>query len=334
MLQRREQWLAYIFHAMPSQTMRQTLNQVQQRMLDNALQALTPAIQQNIMPSVQFATQNLTDHPLADWHRVLSNTVSDLPLWQALADLVLTEKGTVRQRFTSKEGFSQQPESALHKQVLRDSLMNVDCSALHALRQCPMFSEADEKRVAIFAALLKLVIGQFYVVCQERREVDFIEVAQRANRAFHDEDGNPSALMQHIDYQLKHLLVDEFQDTNAQQIALLSHLTAGWQDGDGRTLFLVGDPMQSIYRFRKAEVSLFIATQKQGIGTVSLTPIRLHCNHRASTELVTWINQAVSALFPTHDSIHNGAVSYREFIASTQIPQAAVHVHPIISTRC
>ena len=61
------------------------------------------------------------------------------------------------------------------------------------------------------------------------------------------------------------MLVDEFQDTSEAQVKLLESLTAGWQPGDGRTLFLVGDPMQSIYRFRNAEVGLFLDIRDHGL---------------------------------------------------------------------
>ncbi len=91
----------------------------------------------------------------------------------------------------------------------------------------------------------------------ESGEVDFSEMANRAIRSLGHENA-PSDLALRLDYRIQHLLVDEFQDTSFSQVHLLDKLTAGWSDGDGRTLFLVGDPMQSIYRFRKAEVSLFI----------------------------------------------------------------------------
>ena len=92
-----------------------------------------------------------------------------------------------------------------------------------------------------------------------RGQVDFTEVAQaRAARA--GEDDAPTDLALALDYRIRHLLVDEFQDTSISQYELLARLTAGWQPGDGRTLFAVGDPMQSIYRFREAEVGVFLRT--------------------------------------------------------------------------
>ena len=110
----------------------------------------------------------------------------------------------------------------------------------------------------------------------ETGEADFSEIAARAIQAL-GEDGAPSNLALRMDYRIQHLLVDEFQDTSLSQIRLLNRLTAGWSEGDGRTLFLVGDPMQSIYRFRKAEVSLFIkAFEGRLFRHINLSP----CNCR------------------------------------------------------
>ena len=70
------------------------------------------------------------------------------------------------------------------------------------------------------------------------------------------EAGEPTELALRTGLALRHILVDEFQDTSLAQFELLRQLTAAWEPGDGRTLFVVGDPMQSIYRFRDAEVGL------------------------------------------------------------------------------
>ena len=84
-----------------------------------------------------------------------------------------------------------------------------------------------------------------------------------ANQALGEPDA-PTDLALSLDYRIRHLLIDEFQDTSLSQYELLHRLTAGWQPGDGRTLFAVGDPMQSIYRFRQAEVGLFLRAREHG----------------------------------------------------------------------
>ncbi|MFW8247704.1 UvrD-helicase domain-containing protein, partial [Klebsiella pneumoniae] len=83
--------------------------------------------------------------------------------------------------------------------------------------------------------------------------------------------------------------IDEFQDTSQTQLDLLRTLTSGWQEGDGRSLFLVGDPMQSIYRFRKAEVGLFLEVAETGVGELQPGFLNLTDNFRSQAGIVDWV---------------------------------------------
>ncbi len=112
---------------------------------------------------------------------------------------------------------------------------------------------------------LKLAVAQLRMVFRAERVIDFMELGIAARDALGQID-NPTEVAYRMDSRIEHLLVDEFQDTSRAQFELLEKLTGGWQPGDGRTLFLVGDPMQSIYRFRQAEVGLFGEAEEKGIG--------------------------------------------------------------------
>ncbi len=164
-------------------------------------------------------------------------------------------------------------------------------------------------------SLMRLLLHsaqEWELVMAETGEIDFSEIANRAIRSL-GIDESPSNLALRLDYRIQHLLVDEFQDTSHQQIELLNRLTSGWSDGDGRTLFLVGDPMQSIYRFRKAEVSLFIkAWNKQLFDHIKLIPLQLHVNFRSSQPVVGWVNQTFPLVMPAQSDPVMGAVSYNE----------------------
>jgi ATP-dependent exoDNAse (exonuclease V) beta subunit len=97
---------------------------------------------------------------------------------------------------------------------------------------------------------------------------------------------------------VKHLLVDEFQDTSRSQWLLLQNLCSGWQRDSGRTLFVVGDPNQSIYAFRKAKVSLFLEPKELLLiffhDRFSLDCLQLCANFRSHPRLVDWHNQIFS----------------------------------------
>ena len=119
--------------------------------------------------------------------------------------------------------------------------------------------------------------------------MDFTEVAQGALRAL-GEPEMPTDLALALDYRIRHLLIDEFQDTSISQYDLVVKLTRRMGAGDGRSVLVVGDPMQSIYRFREAEVGLFLRARAEGIGNVALQPISLSANFRSQRGIVDWVN--------------------------------------------
>jgi ATP-dependent exoDNAse (exonuclease V) beta subunit len=145
--------------------------------------------------------------------------------------------------------------------------------------------------------------------------MDFTEVTRRAVQALGDERAGDVALA--LDARVRHLLIDEFQDTSITQFDLIERLVAEWSPGDGRTLFVVGDPMQSIYRFREAEVGLFLHAWERGVGPVALEPLRLTRNFRSQQAVVEWVNDAFARVLPRESDIASGAVSFE--------PAAAVH---------
>lgn len=297
-------------------------------------------LQQQLMPVARYAASNLPcEHSVAlllDWETPLLPRHESLSMWLSVCELLLTREDELRKPggINVRNGLPATEEGRAWKQQLVDIMLSMDdVAALARLRKLPDLRNIDEERIIVgaLAALLKLAAAHLVSVFQEAGEVDFSEVSQRALQALEDRDG-PTDLALRLDYRIQHLLVDEFQDTSPMQVNLLHKLMAGWEAGDGRTIFCVGDPMQSIYRFRKADVGLFLQVAEFGIGHLPLESLHLTRNNRSCPEVIDWVNRAFARVFPERDSVTRGAISYREFAATrTSLPGAGVEVHALIA---
>ena len=134
-------------------------------------------------------------------------------------------------------------------------------SALAAVRNLPpaRYTEEEWQIVRACFTLLRHAAGELQVVFAEAAAVDYTEVAQIARSVLSGEDGFPTDAAHGVADGIRHLLVDEFQDTSRRQHQLLARLIAAWPEREGRTCFVVGDPMQSIYFFRDADAELVSA---------------------------------------------------------------------------
>ncbi len=172
------------------------------------------------------------------------------------------------------------------------------------------FPDADWEIAAALLHVLPLAAAHLRITFARRGAVDFAELNAAATSALGSAE-SPSELLLRLDLAIDHLLVDEFQDTSDAQFRLVGLLTSGWQPGDGRTLFAVGDPMQSIYRFRDAEVRLFLRAIDEGrIGDVPVEFIDLTRNFRSQGALVAWTNRTFPDILGTRNEPWRGAVAF------------------------
>ncbi len=183
--------------------------------------------------------------------------------------------------------------------------------ALSALLDLPpaQYTDAQWETLDAILALMKPAQAQLLVTFAERGAVDFVQVAHGALLAL-GEPEEPTDLLLALDTRIRHILVDEFQDTSVSQWDLLERLTAGWQADDGRTVFAVGDPMQSVYRFRDAEVGLFLHARRAGLPNVALESLALTTNFRSQAGIVEWVNGFFSRALPQEEDETTGAVTY------------------------
>jgi ATP-dependent exoDNAse (exonuclease V) beta subunit len=336
MLARREQWHEISGLDHPESAIGEALHEMVGGELALIADVLNYGWQRQWMPLARFAAANLESGLLADWNAPLAAMPEELPRWRALAELLLTQKDGPRKTVTVKNGFPAGNPFKAQKDAMLAGLAALDAAAVTALRRLRELPGSDHDNDAVvraLARLMKLAAAELWLVFREAGEVDFGELSARAIAALGDEL-DPSELGLRLDYRIRHLLVDEFQDTSPAQIELLERLTAGWQPGDGRTLFAVGDPMQSIYRFRKADVGLFLRVAANGIGALRLTPLRLSRNNRSCPAVVDWINACFPAVFPAVDDPLRGEIRYREFVATRDLAaQAGVMIHPVLAAK-
>ncbi|NDH08251.1 MAG: hypothetical protein EBY16_01295 [Gammaproteobacteria bacterium] len=299
--------------------------------LENILNFHWQAWGNSLAPSLKTELLHLThrlltvvkaaENPLHSWSDFDAIT---LPQLLCLKQLITTQTGDVRQEWNHHVGLKNDlAPTAIIKALKADSR-----SLLAALSEChdfiatlqhlaelphPQAFDLDWNSLQSFYTLLPLLVACLHLTFEEQGGADFSFFAQQALFAL---EGSDIAL--YFDSQLQHLLIDEFQDTSWTQLAFIKELTRNWQSAPNKTLFLVGDPMQSIYRFRSADVSIFLNIQAQGLEGIPITPIHLTQNFRSSAQLIEGFNGYFKHIFPKQDEVCFGGVKFHEAIPALE----------------
>ncbi|MBC5766605.1 UvrD-helicase domain-containing protein [Ramlibacter sp. GTP1] len=158
--------------------------------------------------------------------------------------------------------------------------------------------------------LARILLREFAALKREHGWIDMNDVERAALEML----SNPVLagwIQERLDQQVKHLLVDEFQDTNPMQWQALHEWLASYAGAGGTapSVFVVGDPKQSIYRFRRAEPQVFRAAQAFIVN--QLQGDRLSCDHtyRNAPAVLDAVNEVFRAA--------QGGFEYEGFRAHT-----------------
>ncbi|UST55550.1 UvrD-helicase domain-containing protein [Comamonadaceae bacterium OTU4NAUVB1] len=147
--------------------------------------------------------------------------------------------------------------------------------------------------------LARLLIDAFSEVKRRNGWIDMNDIEQAAQLLL-GQSALSGWVQERLDARVAHLLIDEFQDTNPLQWQALHAWLSGYSGAGARPpgVFVVGDPKQSIYRFRRAEPQVFIAAKdfvRAGLGGELLSCDHTHRNARRVVGLVNHAMRAAQA---------------------------------------
>lgn len=284
------------------------LRQCIEHSLDRVLQVFPADALQQLSTLTHHAAQVLAQEQKASkipiWLKRTEPPTSDaedMEAWRGLVHQLLTENEWRKPNgINIKLGFAAKSvELAAMKALLTDlSTSEPLREALAEVRTLPP-AEYPQEQWHVAKALFQLLqwsLVHLKLLFAEMQQCDFTELALAAQTAL-EQDNGLEDLTSAIGTRIRHLLVDEMQDTSVSQFELLKQLTAGW-DGHSQTIFLVGDPKQSIYLFRQARVELFRQTAREGLGDIRPQTLQLTANFRSQARLVRQFNEDFARIFP------------------------------------
>lgn len=263
--------------------------------------------------------------------------------WRCICAFLLNKEGDWRRPggLTKSNGF---PSTTTDQKRAKTRMANLLArleqipglsDSLRAIRSLPepRYSDQQWSTLKHIFMVLRRAVAELRVLFAQRNSVDFVEIGLAAREVLRNSDSD--ALLA-LSGNIRHILVDEFQDTSRSQHDLLQLLIRAWEVDDRRTCFLVGDPMQSIYLFRQAEVELFSQVAANGFvseeHTLAFQPLELTTNFRSHAGLTTRWNEIFDVVFSANGS-HDGAlhVEYSHtYSAKEALPGEAVRVYPQI----
>ncbi len=207
--------------------------------------------------------------------------------------IVLTQKGTPREVLLP-ERIGRKVDAPGYEAAHANALAQLErIGAAHRTWRALKLNEAA-------FACGRLLIRTYQRLKDQQQAVDFTDLEWHAHRLLADPD-HAAYMQARLDARYRHILLDEFQDTNPLQWQVLQSWLAAYDETGGRpTVFIVGDPKQSIYRFRRAEPRVFdaaLALLRRDYGAAHL---RTNVTRRNARAVIDVLNVALPNANPLY----------------------------------
>jgi ATP-dependent helicase/nuclease subunit A len=343
LLDKRDQWLPWLMQPNKTEeTQSYALNAVLAQHTQAVMQRLDAHALNTLIEALNYTHTVRTQQGIsAPAEALITPSAQQIQLLKFIATIVLTRSGDWRVRIDNRQGFpspssqssptlkniAQQQKTNMIQWIKRfkeDLVIKENLNMLSILPSSENLLK-DTRMIGALTACLPQLAAHFKMTLNHKKCHDFLETSLSAiNQLENTEEASPE-IIQQVE-SIHHILVDEAQDTSLTQFRLLSALINTWSNDQTKTLFIVGDPMQSIYRFRQAQVSLFEKMRQSGINNHKLKPIYLSSNFRSNAHIVDYTNKTCSELFPKHLDFELGAIPHHPS-ESTQSATTPVQSH-------
>ena len=312
LISKRDQWLPIVSGLLRSND--KNIEEIYGTYYTNELniwveEKIKPNFTNEDLKELEIIVSYLADNKNIDRKDKLRSSIN-YEFWFYIRDLILTKSGKqIRKKIDTSSGF---PATNVGKEIKERLLKLIKLKNNKFNILIDFFNVTYHKNIVDiyplitpFCLLLIDMVTRLNEKFKERRIIDFTQIMGNAVEALRD-----THLPLILDQNISHILVDEFQDTNESQLIFIELLTQNFAGNPDKSFFAVGDPMQSIYRFRKAEVEIFSRVQKSGISDLKLTSLFLKVNFRSNKNIIDWLNNSFSKAFPLIDDSDEGSVPY------------------------
>ena len=317
LLGNRDQWLPLLMREDFVDTLNQSLKSLVKDDVDKMQKIIGEERLVFVREILDFMRQNLQsegkypNHILLRSHLGAINELENAELLRLFCYIIISSDfSKLKQSFNKSSGIPAAFKAEKQKllEIVKDLepyLPLVKTMCIIPLDDVP---QRDIEALELIKSVLLYTYAELKLIFKFENCMDFIEITYEALNLTNPDA--PHEALLHVDNRYDDILIDEYQDTSSAHHSLVRNIVSHWEPEGGRSLFLVGDPKQSLYLFRSAALGLYLSAKQNGIGNLKIDNLEFSVNFRSYKSIVDWVNETFKVAFPNEDDSNLGAAKH------------------------